>query len=190
MWLTARAFTVSRTWLLVGSWCIVFRTYFLLASAASCSGAVRGAESPPHREQQKLFMFTACTRSYTHTHWLPTEWADLKNTSTTYMPALWGSLIIIAWSVIRPYRSSSPLKLRQFLCCSYIAAEKIIPSDYLVFLGLPLMLFYMGIIWKQLDLLCLIPSPGLPEHEISLLCFIPGTHVSLRLLLGCNVCYK
>lgn len=75
-----------------------------------------------------------------------------------YMAALSGSLIIIARSVIRPYRHSSPLKLRQFLYRSYIAAVKIIPSDYLLFLCLLLMLFYMGIIWKQLDLLYLIPS--------------------------------
>lgn len=63
-----------------------------------------------------------------------------------YMAALSGRFIIIARSVIRPYRHSSTLKLRQFLCCLYIAAVKIIPSDYLLFLCLLLMLFYMGII--------------------------------------------
>lgn len=65
-------FSVSET-LLVGACLVPSGTHFLLASVASRGGAVRGAESLPRREQQRLLMFTACTRSHTHTntHTLP-----------------------------------------------------------------------------------------------------------------------
>lgn len=109
-----------------------------------------------------------------HTLWQPTEWGDLKiDLLLLYMPALWGSLIIITWPVVRSYHYSA-LEIRQLFCCSCIAAEKIIPSDYLGFVCLLLMLFNIGIIWKQLDLLYVITLLGLHEHEISLLHSIPA----------------
>lgn len=98
--------------LLVGNCRILSGTYFLLASAASCGGAVRGAESPPRREPQRLFMFTACTRSHTHTlclRYRPGKYIRYN------MPALRGSLIIIARSVISLYGRSSPLEFEVIL---------------------------------------------------------------------------
>lgn len=71
---------------------VVFGTYFLLAADASRGGAVRGAESPPRRGQRRLFMFTACTRSYTYTRTHRVCTPDLENTrDTTCLPceALW-----------------------------------------------------------------------------------------------------
>lgn len=131
--------------MLLESWCTEVGMYFLFASAASCSGAVRAAERPPHWEQH-------CSLCPQHvqalTHTLTAHRASRPEKYIQhYMHALWGTFLIIAWSVIGPNHHSFTLELRQFSCCLYIAAEKIIPSDCLVFL----MLFYMGIIWKQSD---------------------------------------
>lgn len=118
-------------------------------------------------------MFTACICSYTHSDSLQSEETSKIDLLLLYMPALWGSLIIITWPVVRSYHYSA-LEIRQLFCCSCGWAEKIIPSDYLGFLCLLLMLFNMGIIWKQLDLLYVITLLGLHEHEISLLYSIPA----------------
>lgn len=118
-------------------------------------------------------MFTACICSYTHSDSLQSEETSKIDLLLLYMPALWGSLIIITWPVVRSYHYSA-LEIRQLFCCSCGWAEKIIPSDYLGFLCLLLMLFNMGIIWKQLDLLYVITLLGLHEHEISLLHSIPA----------------
>lgn len=132
----------------------------------------RWCQRPPRWEQRQLFIFPACLRT-------PVQSKLLENYIQVFTCVLWGSLMVM-WG-IRPRFFPEP---RQSLMC--ITAERRIPPDSLICLCLPPMLFCIGIIGKQLDLLLVIYSPGLGKHGISLCGFMPCIHVSLQILLVCN----